>query len=306
MRTVVVFPGQGAQYVGMVSQLVADEPIVAETLAQADRALAQPLSEWIGNGPATQLAATPITQPAVLAVSVALWRLLQQRQPGLEPIAAAGHSLGEYSALVAADAMDFDDAVRLVHLRGTLMQAAMPSGHGGMSAILGLDAERVEALCEQHSGDDLVQAACYNGPGQIVVAGHRSALDRLATAAKEAGCRGVVTLDVSAPFHTPLLDSAGRGLAKALDEIEIRPPRFPVTQNVDAQPSSDPAIIRAKLVRQVTEPVRWEACARQLLTLEPDRAVEVGPGSTITGLFRRVARRFPVIPLDRTGAWERL
>jgi len=305
MRTVVVFPGQGAQYVGMAS-LIADEPVVAETLAQADEALSQPLSQWIAAGPADQLASTPITQPAVLAVSVAMWRLLLQRHPAIEPIATAGHSLGEYTALVAAGALDFADAVRLVHLRGSLMQSAVPRGVGGMSAILGLDGETVERLCAELGGEGLARAACFNGPGQIVVAGHKPALTRLADAAKGAGARGVVELAVSAPFHTPLLDSAGRGLAEALADIELQAPRFPVTQNVDAQPSTDPGLIRDKLVRQVTEPVRWEACARQLLSLEPERAIEVGPGTTLAGLFRRVARRFPVIPLDRAGSWERL
>lgn len=306
MRTVVVFPGQGAQYVGMLSQLAVAEPVVAETLAQADRALGQPLTQWISEGPAEQLAATAITQPAVLAVSVALWRLLQQRHPGLRPIAAAGHSLGEYSALVAAGALAFDDAVRLVHLRGRLMQDAVPSGQGGMSAVLGLEASEVEALCDRLANHGLVRPACFNGPGQVVVAGERRALQHLTSAAEQAGCRGVVELEVSAPFHTPLLEAAGRGLARALAEIHISPPSFPITQNVDAQPSSDPETIRAKLVRQVTEPVRWEGCARQLHSLQPDRAIEVGPGSTLAGLFRRIARRFPVIALDRAGAWEQL
>ena len=306
MRTVAVFPGQGAQYVGMASQLAADEPVVAETLARADLALGKPLSEWIAQGPAEQLAATPVTQPAVLAVSVALWRLLLLRHPGLEPIAAAGHSLGEYSALVAAGSLDFDDALRLVHLRGQLMQDAVPSGQGGMVAVLGLAPEAVEAMCHDLADYGLVRPACFNGPGQIVVAGQRQALDRLPEVAQRAGCRGVVDLDVSAPFHTPLLVSAGLGLAAALAEIELRPPRFPIIQNVDGQPSTDPEDIRAKLVRQVTEPVRWEACVGQLLSLQPDRAIEVGPGTTLAGLFRRIARRFPVIPLDRTGAWEQL
>lgn len=304
MRSVVVFPGQGAQYVGMASQLAADEPVVAEALAQADEALGLPLSGWIAAGPAERLASTAITQPAVLAVSVAMWRLLLQRHPDLEPIAGGGHSLGEFSALVAAGALDYGDALRLVHLRGRLMQDAVPAGQGGMAAILGLDADKLDALCRSAATAGVVQAACFNGPGQIVVAGERAALDQLCELAREAGCRGVVGLDVSAPFHTPLLASAGQGLDEALADIDIRPATFPVVQNVDALPSRDPGTIRAKLVRQVTEPVRWEACARTLLAMEPDRAIEVGPGTTLAGLFRRVARRFPVIALDRSGGWE--
>jgi [acyl-carrier-protein] S-malonyltransferase len=306
MRSVVVFPGQGAQYVGMASQLAVDEPVVAQALAQADEALNLPLSSWIAGGPAERLASTAITQPAVLAVSVAMWRLLLQRQPALEPIAGGGHSLGEFSALVAAGALDFGDALRLVHLRGRLMQDAVPAGQGGMAAILGLDAATLDALCHTASAAGVVQAACFNGPGQIVVAGERGAVGKLCELARGAGCRGVVALDVSAPFHTPLLASAGRGLADALAGIDIRPPVFPVVQNVDAEPSLDPATIRAKLVRQVTEPVRWEACARALLAMQPERAIEVGPGTTLAGLFRRVARRFPVIALDRSGGWEAL
>jgi [acyl-carrier-protein] S-malonyltransferase len=306
MPSVVVFPGQGAQYVGMASQLAADEPVVARTMAEADEALGLPLSRWIAQGPAERLASTPITQPAVLTVSVAMWRLLRQRLPDLSPMAGGGHSLGEFSALVAAGALEFADAVRLVHLRGRLMQDAVPAGRGGMVAVLGLEPEGVEALCQRASDHGLVQAACFNGPGQIVVAGERAGLDRLGALAVEAGCRGVVELEVSAPFHTPLLASAGRGLAEALASVPIQAPAFPVVQNVDAEHSDDPRVIRDKLVRQVTEPVRWEACARALLALEPERAIEVGPGTTLAGLYRRMARRFPVIALDRAGGWEAL
>jgi [acyl-carrier-protein] S-malonyltransferase len=306
MRTVVVFPGQGAQYVGMAGPLAQQEPVVAQTLAQADEALGEPLSQWIAHGPAEKLAYTPITQPAVLAVSVAMWRLLRQRQPGLEPVAAAGHSLGEFSALVAAESLDFADAVRLVRLRGRAMQDAVPAGQGGMLAVLGLERPLVEALCAQTAEQALLRPACYNGPAQVVVAGESRALDQLAEAARAAGCRHVVRLEVSAPFHTPMLASAGQALADALVAVPLRPPRFPVLQNVDAQSSDDPALIREKLVRQVTEPVRWEDCARQLLDRGPERAIEVGPGATLAGLFRRLSRRFTVIPLDRSGAWEQL
>jgi [acyl-carrier-protein] S-malonyltransferase len=306
MRTVVVFPGQGAQYVGMAGPLAEQEPVVASTLAEADEALGEPLTSWIARGPAEELASTPITQPAVLAVSVAMWRLLRQRHPSFQPLAAAGHSLGEYSALVAADALGFADALRLVRLRGRAMQDAVPAGQGGMLAVLGLDRHEVEALCAADAVAGRVQPACYNGPQQVVVAGELAALDTLAGAARDAGCRHAVQLDVSAPFHTPSLAPAGRSLAQALAQVEIRPPRFPVHQNVDALPSDDPELIRDKLIRQVTEPVRWEDCARALLARDPERAVEVGPGNTLAGLFRRLSRRFPVLPLDRTGAWEQL
>lgn len=308
MRTALLFPGQGAQYVGMLGDSSSD-PLVADTLAQADEALSLPLSRWIAEGPADKLASTPITQPAVLTVSVALWRLLRQRCPDLDPMVAAGHSLGEYSALVAAGSLDFQDAVRLVHLRGRLMQDAVPRGRGGMLAVLGAKPAWLEAACDEVTGlgDGSVWPACFNGPGQVVVAGHVGALSVLAERCRESdACRGVVELDVSAPFHTPMLDSARRGLELALQEVRLAPPAFPIVQNVDAVPTLDPIAIRDKLVRQVTEPVLWEPCARALLELGPERAIEVGPGSTLAGLLRRIKRRFPVVCLDRSGAWEAL
>ena len=306
MRTAVIFPGQGAQYVGMATELAAREPLVAETLAEADEVLGLPLSRWIAEGPAEQLAATAVTQPAVLAVSVAYWRVLRRRLPELVPIGAAGHSLGEYSALVAAGAVAFADALRLVHLRGRLMQEAVPRGEGGMLAVLGLDEAQVRALCDQARGVDVLDPACFNGPGQIVVAGHAAALARLAERAAAAGAMNTVALDVSAPFHTRLLEPAGRGLERALAGAPIHRPAFPVVQNVDTDPGEDPEAIRRNLVLQVTLPVRWEGCARRLIAMDAERAIEVGPGNTLTGLYRRIVRRFPVITLDRTGAWDEL
>ncbi len=306
MRTVVVFPGQGAQYVGMLSALAESEPVVADTLAEADDTLQLPLSRWMAQGPKQQLAATPVTQPAVLAASVAMWRLLRQRRPELAPLQAAGHSLGEYSALVAAGSLSYPDALRLVRLRGQAMQEAVPEGAGAMVAILGLPAEQVSRLCESRTGEGVAGPACYNGPGQVVVAGHRAAVDQLVELARGAGCRGAVPLKVSAPFHTSLLAPAGLILADALASTAIHAPAFPIVQNVDAEPTTAPAQIREKLVAQVTRPVRWQACAQALLDSGAERAVEVGPGTTLSGLFRRLARRFPVIALDRTGGWGSL
>ncbi|MFH1468096.1 MAG: ACP S-malonyltransferase [Pseudomonadota bacterium] len=304
MRTAVVFPGQGAQYVGMAASLVATEPLVAATLAEADEVLGLPLSRWIAEGPADRLAATEVTQPAVLAVSIAMWRLLGQRAPQVEPFAAAGHSLGEYAALVAAGSLTFPDALRLVRLRGQLMQGAVPRGEGCMLAVLGLDDAVVDGLCAQPDGPGVALAACYNGPGQVVISGARGAVLALGERARARGALSVVELDVSAPFHTPLLESAARGMAAALAEVVIAPPRFPIVQNVDGEPETEPAAIVAKLVRQIVEPVRWEACARRLIAMDAARVIEVGPGTTLTGLFRRIARRFPVLALDRPGAWE--
>lgn len=306
MRCAIVFPGQGAQYLGMASALAAEESLVAETLRQADEVLDLPLSRLIDAGPAEELSRTSITQPAVLAVSVAMWRLLRQRHPELQAVAAAGHSLGEFSALVAAGCLDYGDALRLVRLRGQEMQRAVPEGVGAMVALIGLRAAQIEALCALVCEQGVVRAACYNAPTQTVVAGHRRAVERVVELARAHGCRHAVPLAVSAPFHTPLLEPAGRALRAALQEVEISPPAFPVLHNVDALPAMDPQEIRRKLVQQVTHAVRWQECALGLLEYDPQRVLEVGPGYTLTGLMRRIHRKTPVLALDRSTSWERL
>lgn len=306
MGIAVLFPGQGSQYVGMATPHLAASPVVADTLAEADGVLGFPLSRLVAEGPEERLAETRVTQPAILAVSVALWRLLRERLPGLEVLAGAGHSLGEYSALVAAGALDYADALRLVRLRGEVMQEAVPQGVGGMVAVLGLDPPAIRALCASAAEHGVVGPACFNGPGQVVVAGHRSAVDRVAGLARDAGARDVVSLNVSAPFHTPLLRRAGEQLAAALAEVEVRRPAFPVIQNVDALPHTDPDGIRANLVAQVSCPVQWEDCARRLLAMGAERFVEVGPGRTLSGLVKKLDRRAPVVALDRSDAWELL
>ncbi len=306
MRFAIVFPGQGAQYLGMASALAAEESLVAETLEQADEVLDLPLSRLIDVGPAEELARTPITQPAVLAVSVAMWRLLKRRHPQLQAVAAAGHSLGEFSALVAAGCLDYGDALRLVRLRGQEMQRAVPEGVGAMYALIGLRSAQVEALCDEVGERGVARAACYNAPTQTVVAGHREAVERVVQLAQDQGCRHAVPLAVSAPFHTPLLEPAARALRLALDDVELSPPAFPVLHNVDALPANDPHEIRRKLVQQVTHPVRWQECALGLLEYGAQRLLEVGPGYTLAGLMRRIRRKTPVLALDRSTSWEAL
>lgn len=282
MTVALVFPGQGSQYPGM------DKDLDRSTFEEADEALGYALSTLIHEGPEAELQRTEVTQPAIFTVSIARLRHLRATRPGLEVVAAAGHSLGEYSALVAADALDFADAVRILRLRGRAMQEAVPEGQGAMAAVMGLEAETVAALCT-----DGVEVAAYNCPTQVSIAGPAAALDAVLDRIEAAG--GVARkLVVSAPFHCAMLAPAGERLKEALAAIPVRPPRFPVVQNVDAVATDDPEAIRARLVAQVSRPVRWEACFRALRALGADRAIEVGPGRTLAGLGKRIDRAFPV------------
>lgn len=282
MTVALVFPGQGSQYPGM------DKDLDRSTFEEADEALGFSLSALIHDGPESELQRTEITQPAIFTVSIARLRRLRATRPELEVVGAAGHSLGEYGALVAAGAIDFGDAVRVLRLRGRAMQEAVPVGAGAMAAIMGLDAAHVEALC-----GDGVEVAAYNCPTQVSVAGPTASIDRMLDAVEAAG--GVARkLVVSAPFHCAMLAPAGERLREALASIPVRSPGFPVVQNVDAVETSDPAEIRRKLVEQVSRPVRWDACFRRLHTLGATRAIEVGPGRTLAGLGKRIDRSLPV------------
>ncbi len=299
-----VFSGQGSQYVGMGVQL--DHPAAREAFAEADDALGEDLSTLLREGPMEALTLTENAQPAILAHSVALLRVLADLHPKIQPTVAAGHSLGEYSALVAAGALQFQDAVRLVRLRGQAMQAAVPAGIGGMAAIMGLDAPALEALCKVAAEDEVVEVAGHNSRVQVVVAGHLGALERLMKAAREAGARRCAPLQVSAPFHCSLLAPAGEVLSEALENVEIQPPRFPVFQNATAAASDDPVAIRKALVDQVSSPVRWVECVEAMQSLGVRRFLELGPGRTLTGLIKRVDRSLEALALDRTGTLEAL
>lgn len=285
MRVAFVFPGQGSQSVGM------DAGLDPATFAEADEALGYALSTIIREGPAERLAETEITQPALLTTCVALARALAVARPELVPVAAAGHSLGEYGALVVAGALDFGDAVRLVRLRGRAMQAAVPLGVGAMAAIVGLETEEVIELCVEHAHGEVVELAGHNCPGQTVIAGHVGAVERVCDAVG-AGAR---RLAVSAPFHCSLLGPAADALRDALEAVPVRAPRFPVVQNADAQVAADPDGIRARLVEQVVRPVRWVECVQALRALGAERCVEVGPGRTLAGLGKRIDRGFGVL-----------
>jgi len=291
-----VFPGQGSQAVGMGQPLVAAYPEAADVFAAADEALGFPLSAVMFEGPAETLTLTEHTQPAILTMSTAVWRVLQGH--GLAPAYVAGHSLGEYSAHVAAGTLAFADAVRLVRNRGRYMQEAVPVGTGAMAAILGLTEAEVTAACAEAAQGDVVSPANLNGGGQVVIAGQAAAVARAGEACKARGARRVIPLKVSAPFHCALMDPAGDRLRPELEQAPAADPRIPVVANVDALPRTTAAASVDALVRQVSNPVRWEATVQWLAAQGVDTFVEVGPGAVLSGLIRKVARDARVLSVE--------
>jgi [acyl-carrier-protein] S-malonyltransferase len=265
--------------------------------AEADAVLGYPLSKLCFEGPEEELTSTANAQPAILTVSIAALHFLRART-AVAPMAVAGHSLGEYSALVAAGALRFADAVRLVHLRGKFMQEAVPAGVGAMAAILGLDATAVAAACAEAAGTEVVSPANLNGGGQVVIAGHRGAVERACVAAKARGAKRAIPLQVSAPFHCALMQPAADKLAAELARVEVAAPRVPVVSNVEAAPNLDPARVRELLTRQVTAPVRWEESVQRLAAMGITRAIELGAGNVLGGLVRRIA---PAMAVESAG-----
>jgi [acyl-carrier-protein] S-malonyltransferase len=283
-----IFPGQGSQKVGMGKALADAFPICRDTFAEADEALGESLSRLIFEGPEDRLMLTENTQPAILAVSTAACRLLESR--GLTPAYVAGHSVGEYSANVAAGTFAFGDALRIVRRRGRYMQEAVPVGTGAMAAILGLDAAKVAQACAESAGGEIVSPANLNGAGQIVIAGARDAVQRAGERAKALGAKRVVPLPVSAPFHCALMKPAETRLAPELRALSAQNPRIPVVANVDAEPKRDAAAAIEALVQQVSAPVRWEAVVGRLASEGVTTYVEVGPGTVLSGLVRKIHR----------------
>jgi [acyl-carrier-protein] S-malonyltransferase len=282
-----VFPGQGSQSLGMLGELAATDPAVQVAFAEASEGAGVDLWALSQNGPEEQLNQTEFTQPALLAAGVAAWRLWQARG-GAQPALLAGHSLGEYSALVAAGVLTLHDAARLVRLRGQLMQAAAPAGTGAMAAVLGAEDALVLDVCQSVSTEDVVVPANFNSPGQIVIGGHATAVDKALAQLAERGVRKVVKLAVSVPSHTPLMREAANRLGEAMGELTWHAPLLPVIQNVDAEVHEGTEAIRDALVRQLYLPVQWTGCVQALAARGVTRIAECGPGKVLAGLVKRI------------------
>lgn len=298
MKRAYIFPGQGSQFAGMGRELAEASEAARRVFEAADRALGEPISRLCFEGPDDALRLTANTQPAILTVSIAV--LEAAREAGLpEPDFAAGHSLGEYSALVAAGVLDLSDAVRLVRARGTFMQEAVPVGEGAMAAVLGLDADAIVAACEEASEGEVCAPANFNSPGQVVIAGAAAAVARAGEAARRRGAKRVVPLDVSAPFHTALMQPAAERLGPLLDATAFRDPRFPVVANATAAVVSSGAEARELLARQIAAPVLWEQSVALLAERGVGRFVELGPGRVLAGLVRKIVRGAEVASAER-------
>lgn len=287
----------------MLAELAATEPTVQATFAEASEGAGIDLWALSQNGPDTELNTTEFTQPALLAAGVAAWRAWQARG-GVQPAQLAGHSLGEYTALVAAGALSLHDGARLVRLRGQLMQAAAPAGTGAMAAVLGADDALVQAVCEECSASEHVVPANFNSPGQIVIGGHAAAVDRALAMLAERGVRKAVKLPVSVPSHTPLMREAANRLAEAMNGIAWSAPTLPIVQNVDAEVRTDPASIRDALVRQLYLPVQWTRCVDVLIKGGATRIAECGPGKVLTGLVKRIDKTVDARALGAPADFE--
>ncbi|GGA86960.1 malonyl CoA-acyl carrier protein transacylase [Neiella marina] len=301
-KRVFLFPGQGSQAVGMLGDWV-EHPVAKETFAEASEALGYDLAELIQNGPAEELNKTFVAQPALLATSVALYRIYLAAG-GAKPDFMAGHSLGEYSALVCAGAVDFADGIKLVEQRGRYMQDAVPPGTGGMAAIIGLTAEQVVACCDQAANGDVVSAVNFNSPIQTVIAGQADAVTRASEACKEAGAKRVVPLPVSVPSHCALMQPAADKLGETLKQVNVSAPDVVVVNNVDVATESAADAIQSALVRQLFSPVRWTETVTWLADQGVTEAFEVGPGAVLTGLIKRAEKRMTIKAINTAEGSE--
>jgi [acyl-carrier-protein] S-malonyltransferase len=284
-----IFPGQGSQYVGMGKELYENFSVAKKIFEEADDTLHLSISGLCFNGPEEALKLTENTQPALLTMSIATLKVLQAEK-GLIPQFTAGHSLGEYSALVGSGALTFAEAVKIVHLRGKFMQEAVPVGEGAMAAVLGMEREQVEKICEEVSSGEVLTPANFNCPGQIVIAGHAKAVERAIERVKKDG-KKAVPLPVSAPFHSPLMKPAGERLEKALEEISVSNLRIPVVTNVEAEVNTSKDRVKGLLVAQVSSPVRWEESMRKMIGKGIEQVLEIGPGKVLSGLMKRIDNR---------------
>jgi len=296
MSFAAVFPGQGSQSIGMLGELAAAHPEVQQTFTEASQALGYDLWALTQQGPEERLNSTQQTQPALLAAGVAAWRTWKAAG-GSDPSAMAGHSLGEYTALVCAGAMDFQTAVKLVEFRGLAMQEAVPAGQGAMAAIIGLDDDAVRAACAEAAQGDVVEAVNFNAPGQVVIAGSKAAVERAGEACKARGAKRALPLPVSAPSHCALMKPAAERLAQKLAALDIRSPRIPVLHNVDVLAHSSPDDIRAALKAQLHSPVRWVETVQKLASDGLMRQVEFGPGKVLVGLAKRIDKSVECLPV---------
>jgi [acyl-carrier-protein] S-malonyltransferase len=300
-----IFPGQGSQYPGMGRELAENFKIAAETFAEADDTLGSRLSRLCFEGPEEELKLTFNTQPAILTVSIAALRVLRT-ETHLAAAYLAGHSLGEYSALVASGAISFADAIRTVRARGAYMQEAVPVGVGAMAAILGVEPEILAEICQEAAQGEVVAPANFNSPGQIVIAGHAGAVGRAMEIAKNRGFRKAMLLPVSAPFHCSLMAPAGERLAQTLSGVSFAPMTIPVVTNVEAHPNQDKSRVPELLVRQVSAPVLWEASVMRMVEMEVERFVEIGPGKVLSGLVKRITKSADVCNIEDIGTLKAL
>jgi [acyl-carrier-protein] S-malonyltransferase len=300
-----VFPGQGSQKVGMLADIASAYPIVQETFAEASSALDYDMWQLIQQGPQEELNLTEKTQPLLLTASVALWRVWQQRAGAL-PSLLAGHSLGEFSALVCAGVIDFADAVRLVRARGQFMQAAVPVGEGAMAAVLGLDDDQMVQICRAASAfGGVVEAVNFNAPGQVVIAGTVAAVDKAIELCKAAGSKRALPLPVSAPFHTSLMRPAGDKLRVAMQDLQFNAPVIPVVHNVNAQPENDPQKIKNILFEQIFSPVNWVGCVQYLAAQGVKTTIECGPGKVLGGLIKRIDKAMSCLGIEESAEMEK-
>lgn len=292
----ITFPGQGSQSVGMLADLAASFPIVTQTFEEGSEALGIDLWSLSQNGPKEKLNETQNTQPALLCAGVAVHRVIQS-QCSAAPSVMAGHSLGEYSALVAAGVLDFADATRLVAQRGRFMQEAVPAGTGAMAAILGLDDDQVRAVCTEGAQGEVAEPVNFNSPGQVVVAGNASAISRVAELAKAAGAKRALLLDVSVPSHCALMKPAADRLAEAMQSLTFDQPQVPVLHNVNVAEAQDPAAIQQLLVEQLFSPVRWVETVQAIAARGAEVIIEAGPGKVLAGLNKRIDKSLAALPV---------
>jgi [acyl-carrier-protein] S-malonyltransferase len=305
MKIAFVFPGQASQYPGMGKELCRQYPEADDIFKRADDALGFPLSRLCFEGPAEELNLTANTQPAVLTTSAACLEVMK-KMGGPVPCAVAGHSLGEYTALVAAGSLMFEDAVRLVRKRGQYMQEAVPVGEGGMAAVMGISTELVVETCLKASAFGVIEAVNLNCPGQVVIAGDTSGLKAVEPLLKEAGARRVMPIPVSAPFHSSLMRPAGKRLAADLDKVTIADPQIPVVANVSAELVCTGPEVRESLIRQVYSPVRWEESILKLISLGADTFIEVGPGRVLSGLIKKISRDVSILNIEDRASLEKI